>query len=95
MDVKEVDPFPGEIKGEISVYIRLDNDKKSTLVFSDNGVGFPKDLDLRNTLSSGLQLVNILTQQFKETVKLDRIGGTKFTITFHLLKYKKWKGGKW
>jgi two-component sensor histidine kinase len=86
IDIKEADSFLVEIKGEISIDFRLDNSKKSTLVFSDNGVGFPEDFDLRNTELLGLQLVNILTQQSRGTGKLDRTVLAKFTITFSVSK---------
>jgi two-component sensor histidine kinase len=45
-------------------------------------VGFPEDLDFRNTKSLGLQLVNNLTRQIDGTIELDRSQGTEFKITF-------------
>jgi PAS domain S-box-containing protein len=59
------------------------------LVVSDNGAGFPKKMDFRNTKTLGLQLVNMLVQQLKGTIELDRTIGTKFIITFQLPKNKK------
>ena len=52
---------------------------------SDNGSGFPKDLDFRNTESLGLKLVCTLTDQLSGTVDLNRDGGTEFTIRFREL----------
>ncbi len=37
----------------------------------DNGVGFPDDIDYKNTESLGLQLVNNLVSQIDGTVELD------------------------
>jgi two-component sensor histidine kinase len=77
--------FPNGKKGQIRVGLSADNDK-FTLMVSDNGVGFPKDLDFRNTESLGLQLVNTLVAQLEGTIELDRSMGTAFEITFARLK---------
>jgi PAS domain S-box-containing protein len=53
-----------------------------TLIVSDNGVGFPQNLDFRNAESLGLQLVNALVNQLKGTIELDRSHGTAFKIMF-------------
>ena len=59
-------------------------DNKVELLVCDNGVGMPKDLDLRTTDSLGLSLVNIIAEnQLKGEVALDRsVKGTKFQIIF-------------
>jgi two-component sensor histidine kinase len=49
---------------------------------SDNGVGFPKDLDFRNTDSLGMQLVTTLAEQIDGTIALRNGVGTTFEITF-------------
>ena len=69
---------PGR-EGEIRIEACSDNDK-FTLIVSDNGVGFPKDLDFRNTETLGLQLVCILTDQLEGSIELDRSSGMTFTI---------------
>ncbi|MEA3415954.1 MAG: histidine kinase dimerization/phosphoacceptor domain -containing protein [Thermodesulfobacteriota bacterium] len=78
--------FPGGKKGKIRVELRSDKNlhagNKFTLMVSDNGAGFPKDLDFRNTETLGLQLVMTLVKQIKGTIELDRDGGTKFKIAF-------------
>lgn len=74
--------FPDGKEGEICIDIRLNDDYTFTLILSDNGVGFPEDLDFRNTETLGLQLVIMLVKKLKGTIKLDRRAGTKFTITF-------------
>lgn len=45
--------FSADRKGAIRIDLAPDVDKKFTLIVSDNGVGFPKDLDFRNTASLG------------------------------------------
>jgi two-component sensor histidine kinase len=71
----------GGLKGEICINFSPVNNKYE-LVYSDNGVGLPEDLDFRNTKSLGLQLVNSLTQQIGGVIELDRSKGTEFKITF-------------
>jgi len=81
--------LPDAKKGKIYIDLSLDSDNMFTLIVSDNGVGFPKDLDFRNTETLGLQLVMTLVKQLKGTIELDRSGGTAFKITFAEQKYKK------
>lgn len=59
----------------------------SILSIKDNGVGFPKDLDFRDTDSLGLQLVNSLVEQLEGTIELHNQKGTEFRITFDELKH--------
>ncbi|MDI6886384.1 MAG: histidine kinase dimerization/phosphoacceptor domain -containing protein [archaeon] len=75
--------FPDGKKGTIRVeLLRSVNENSFTLIVGDNGLGFPKDLDFRNTGTLGLQLVITLVEQLKGTIELDRSRGTEFKITF-------------
>ncbi len=81
--------FGGRKEGEIQVALYQNNNAKSrhkglsyTLVISDDGIGFPKELDFRNTESLGLQLVCALTKQMDGDMKLDTSSGTEFRLTF-------------
>jgi len=74
--------FPTGRNGEIVIDLRSDRENNLTLTIRDNGVGLPKDLDLQNTMSLGLQLVTLLSAQLGGTLALDRRGGTAFKITF-------------
>ncbi len=78
--------FPNK-QGEIFVNLHRDNGK-FTLIVRDNGVGFPEQLDFRNTDSLGLQLVCTLTDQLDGEIELKRSEGTEFRITFGEIKYK-------
>lgn len=69
-------------ESEIRVELYADHDRHLTLVVGDNGVGFPEDLDFRNTESLGMQLVNTLVSQLGGKVELSNNGGTEFKITF-------------
>ncbi len=74
--------FPAGKEGVLHIDLRPANNKL-TLTISDNGVGFPKDLDFRNTKTLGMQLVIALTNQLDGTIELDKSGGrTTFYITF-------------
>ncbi len=73
--------FPGDKRGEIKISMRL-IEGKIELIVRDNGIGIPKDLDFENTNTLGMELVNVLTQQLKGTVELDRSKGTEFKIIF-------------
>ncbi|MFW6122014.1 MAG: histidine kinase dimerization/phosphoacceptor domain -containing protein, partial [Petrotogales bacterium] len=79
--------FPSGRKGKVIVDFRLDGSIYE-LIVSDNGVGFPRELDFRNTKTLGLQLVNIFVRQLKGKIKLDRTTGTKFIITFEYIRRK-------
>jgi two-component sensor histidine kinase len=53
------------------------------LTVSDNGTGFPRDLDIRKTDSLGLKLVTILSEeQLEGRLTLEREKGTLFHIQF-------------
>ena len=70
-------------KGEICINLHSNNDEY-TLVFSDNGVGLPKDIDFHKAKTLGLELVRTLVKQLKGTIKLNRSGGAEFKITFRV-----------
>ena len=74
--------FPEGRSGEISISGKIDEDLV-TLVVADTGVGFPSDLDWRNSESLGLQIVcSLIEDQLGGTISLDTSAGTKWTITF-------------
>ena len=60
----------------------MTNSNKYELIVSDNGLGFPENVDFRNTGSLGLQLVNILVEQLEGTIELEKGEGTVFEMFF-------------
>jgi PAS domain S-box-containing protein len=74
--------FPNNREGEIRIEAHIDDRNTMTLVTADNGVGFPKEYDVQNSKSMGLQLVRRLTGQLKGTLKTDHQQGTRFTVSF-------------
>ncbi len=74
--------FPNGKMGEISIGLTKSTNNGYTLVVRDNGIGFPENIDYRNTDSLGLQLVTTLTDQLGGNISLNRNGVTEFKITF-------------
>jgi two-component sensor histidine kinase len=80
--------FPSGTTGAIHIAMRTQAHGMFTLTVSDSGVGFPPEVDFRQTKSLGMQLVTMLAEQLRGTMVLDRRGGTTFTLTFSELIYK-------
>jgi two-component sensor histidine kinase len=72
--------FPSDRRGSIHIECYLFDNKLKFLV-SDDGIGFPQDINYRETESMGLLLVNTLIDQLHGSIELDTSGGTKFMIT--------------
>jgi PAS domain S-box-containing protein len=79
--------FPEEREGHIDIGFHSP-DHSYQLTISDNGVGFPEDINYQDTKSLGLRLVNILTDQIDGTIKLKREHGTNFIIEFKEKQYR-------
>lgn len=73
--------FPDGKKGEIEIDLHLEGEK-TILRISDNGIGLPKDLNIQNSDTLGLRLVNILVEQIDGKISLDNTDGTSFKIEF-------------
>lgn len=73
--------FPDERYGELIIEM-TGNNKKYVLTVTDNGVGFPEDIDFRDTESLGLQIVQTLISQLRGEIDLIANNGTKFEIRF-------------
>ncbi|MDY6791518.1 MAG: histidine kinase dimerization/phosphoacceptor domain -containing protein [Thermodesulfobacteriota bacterium] len=67
---------------QIHVSLKQTNAKQIQLIVSDNGKGFPENIDFRETTSLGLQLVNSLVDQLDGEINLKKENGTKFEILF-------------
>nr|MDJ0902374.1 hypothetical protein [Xenococcus sp. MO_188.B8] len=57
------------------------------LTITDDGIGFPENIDFQQTESLGLQLVCTLTEQLEGEIELQPTKGTSFVITFAELDY--------
>jgi PAS domain S-box-containing protein len=76
--------FPDGRLGTIDVALHCTS-YQLTLWVRDSGVGVPPELDWRHTNTLGLKLISMLTEQLGGTLRLDREGGTTFTLTVPLL----------
>ena len=73
-------------KNEIRIKLFKDKKNNIKLIVSDNGVGFPENIDFQTTQSLGMQLVCTLVDQLDGSIELDRSEGTAFTVKFRLSK---------
>jgi two-component system, sensor histidine kinase PdtaS len=75
-------------EGRIEVKMRELETGKYTLQISDNGQGLPKELDLENLDSLGLELVQILAEQLDAQldVKSNENEGLKVSLRFEVAK---------
>ncbi|OEC87844.1 MULTISPECIES: sensor histidine kinase [Methanobacterium] len=69
----------GGITSEINILLSQKEDMLK-LIVGDNGIGFPENVNFKNTESLGLQLVNTLVNQLNGEIKLEKENGTKFTL---------------
>jgi two-component sensor histidine kinase len=74
--------FPDNRAGDIFIRIKNTEEKKVQIDISDNGVGMPEEVNVENSESLGLQLINALTNQLDGTLDLRRDHGTHYSITF-------------
>lgn len=74
--------FPDQREGLIRIQLKSDDEDTFVLVVNDNGIGLPKDMDLKNTSSLGFQLVVTLTNQLRGEVTVERNGGTSIVVSF-------------
>jgi two-component sensor histidine kinase len=74
--------FPAGRGGEVEVSVEVRPDGIGVLRVSDNGIGLPGDIEIGNTNTLGLQLVNTLSDQLSGKIELFREHGTTFSIAF-------------
>jgi len=58
------------------------NSGEYVLTVSNTGHEFPQSIDLENTTSLGLQLVNALIEELEGTLQLQRTPTPEFTLRF-------------
>jgi two-component sensor histidine kinase len=76
--------FPGKRRGSVAISVTAGKAPgEFILAVSDTGVGFPKEVDFRETSGSlGIRLVLTLVNQLGGRIDLDRSSGTTVTIQF-------------
>ncbi len=73
--------FPGDRPGKLGIRFKKNADHYC-LTISDDGIGFPPEINFTATETLGMQLVTTLVDQIEGTIELKRNGGTQFTIVF-------------
>lgn len=81
--------FKGKESNKINIIFKKECENSYRLEVMDNGIGFPEDIDFKNTSSLGMQLVQELVEQIEGKVNLLREEGTHFIIHFKEPDYKK------
>lgn len=81
--------FPEGMNGEIGIALRSTNEEEFLLVISDNGIGMPRDFDLKTSASLGLRIVKSLVDQLKGRMEMSAGIGTEFRVTFKAMKYRR------
>lgn len=76
--------FSEDRKGKITIHLKLQSKNRFLVRVSDNGIGIPDDLDIENTTSLGLQLVQLLSEQVSADLKIKRKNPTSFTLKIPL-----------
>jgi two-component sensor histidine kinase len=73
--------FPGGRKGDIRIEMQqVENGVR--LIFEDNGIGFPGDVDFHATQTFGLKLVQMLVKQLDGSIEQFLDSGTRYVIMF-------------
>ncbi len=74
--------FPGARQGVIQIGLATGPNGKVLLSVADNGVGIPRELDLANATTLGLQLVTLLSDQLGADITMQRSNPTRFLLRF-------------
>lgn len=82
--LKHAFPEEPDMKRLPEIRIDVQNlEEQIKLTVSDNGIGFPADVDFRQTESLGLQLVNtLIIDELEGSIELDCSQGASFKLTF-------------
>jgi PAS domain S-box-containing protein len=70
-----------ESGGEINIDFHKFESDKYRLIIKDNGKGFPKSYDYKNSESLGMQLIYNLTTQLEGTIEVRNNPGAEYIIT--------------
>ncbi|MBE0517566.1 MAG: response regulator, partial [Methanophagales archaeon] len=79
--------FPEGQEGRIEVSIQRSADEVISIKVRDDGIGMPEGIDIYKADSLGLKLIrNLVQEQLKGKVQVNRDNGTEFIIEFKILE---------
>jgi len=79
--------FKAEQKGTIEISMQRSVEDTIFIRVKDDGTGIPNEVDIYKTDTLGLKLVrNLIQQQLKGKIQVERNKGTEFIIEFKILK---------
>ena len=73
--------FVGRPSGKITVSAGREG-RRVSFVVQDDGIGIPENVSFDSSSGFGLMLVGLLAKQLGGTIRIDRGGGTKFSLEF-------------
>lgn len=77
--------FPDGREGEIKVSLRRMNENRIEFIYSDNGMGFSKPANIKQSQTLGLRLVDrLVTGQMGGNLEIAAGNGTEFRINFKI-----------
>jgi PAS domain S-box-containing protein len=85
--------FPNGEEGTIHVSLKPAGADAFELVVRDDGVGMPKEVDLKNSTTFGLDLVDTFVQQLGGKIETFREHGTEIRLQFTGMKKRLGQGG--
>ncbi len=68
--------------GKISVTLKTTINNRRLLEVYDNGIGFPEDIDYKNSDTLGLKLISTITKQMGGKISIEKNNGTHVIITW-------------
>lgn len=73
-------------RGTLNVILKSTSRERLSLCVSDSGIGLPEDLNLRESKSLGLPLVEVLARQLGGVLHVQSKPGATFTVEFPVLE---------
>lgn len=74
--------LPGNANGKVTIRIQKNKNPHYTLFIGDDGVGFPEQVNFRESTSLGILLMHNLALQLKGSIEKTKEKGTHYIVTF-------------
>jgi hypothetical protein len=74
--------FSKNEEGKINVSLKKTKDDRILLEVYDNGIGFPEDVDYKNSDTVGLKLISTITKQMDGKISIEKNKGTHVMISW-------------